>query len=118
MLPNAHLLAKAFHRSALTASTLTRRLSGSPPRAHKEAKAKGIGSTGKDHATRGATHNPEVDATKAGMAARERAQLLDDATSERDTHRAKEKGERDYPEAPRPVLGLNDERASVSAPVR
>lgn len=114
MLPNAHLLAKAFHRPRTL--TLTRHLSASPPRSrtHKDGTTKGIGSTSKDHTTREAKYNPEADATKAGMEARERSQLLDDATSERDTHRSKEKGEKMYPEAPRPVIGLNDERAPVS----
>jgi len=114
MLQNSRLLAKAFRRTSLTSTTITRQLSGSASRSEEEGKAKGVGSTSADHVTRTTdTHNVEIDASKAGEAAREKGGE-DGATSERDVNRSNEKTQQDYPEAPRPVVGMNDERGSVS----
>lgn len=113
MFSNPRLLAKAFHRPTRVTSTITRGLSGSLS-GKKEKKAKGIGSTSKDHVTRVTEgHNTQVEASKAGMAARESGDQ-GCATSERDPQHCNEKAKLDHPEAPDPVMGMNDERGAVS----
>jgi hypothetical protein len=73
-------------------------------------KTHGIGSTSKNHITRSKDDkNVYVEAAKAGIAARESGDP-DSATSERDTQHCNEKAKIDHPEAPTPVVGMNDER--------
>ncbi|OBT64390.1 hypothetical protein VE03_05721 [Pseudogymnoascus sp. 23342-1-I1] len=107
---NYRLLATARRLWRRPATTpVTRGLSNTPLR-EKEIKTHGIGSTGKDHVTR--TKDKKgvyVEASKAGIAARESGDP-DTATSEKDDHHSNEKAKTEYPKAPDPVVGMNDER--------
>lgn len=110
MLLNSRLLSRAY-RSIPVTTTIRRSLGGSQIN-RKEKTAKGIGSTSKDHIARTDDHNVQADASNAGKAAKESGGK-DDATSERDTHNSNEKAKKDHPEAPSPVVGMNDERGGV-----
>ncbi|OBT79612.1 hypothetical protein VF21_01329 [Pseudogymnoascus sp. 05NY08] len=106
---NYRLLATAFLRRRPGTTVVTRSLSNTPLW-KREIKTHGIGSTGKDHITRTKDKNGVyVEASKAGIAARESGDP-DTATSERDNHHSNEKAKAEYPKAPDPVVGMNDER--------
>lgn len=112
MLPNARLLARAFHRvpagTTGTATAGTRCLSttsttlawkGTPPDEHITDE--------KD------TNNVYIDASKGGKA--ERASGEGSAVaSEKDKDQKNKKALDDHPEAPGVVIGMNDERGGVS----
>lgn len=106
---NYRLLATALQRRRPTTTSITRCLSNTPLW-ERGIKTNGIGSTGKDHITR--TKDKKgvyVEASKAGIAARETGDP-DTATSEKDDHHSNEKAKTEYPKAPDPVVGMNDER--------
>ncbi|KFY90941.1 hypothetical protein V500_04879 [Pseudogymnoascus sp. VKM F-4518 (FW-2643)] len=106
---NYRLLATALQCRRPATTGLTRGLS-STPLWERGTKTHGIGSTGKDHVTRTKDKNGVyVEASKAGIAARESGDP-DTATSERDNHHCNEKAKTEYPKAPDPVVGMNDER--------
>lgn len=76
---------------------------------------------GLDRIKRGDTTDPQSDAMKSGQEERARAsQNMDkdkaksQATKERDQSHSKQQTEEEYPEAPRPIIGMNDERGRVS----
>ena len=53
-------------------------------------------------------------ASKSGTRARAEGSKQSDAISESDSQKSNEKAKKDYPEAPGPVIGMNDERGGVS----
>jgi len=105
MLPNSRLLARAFHRTSPAVTHVTRAFASS----YNEKKWEGT--KPKDHATQ--THdkdNAQVDASRAGESDRASGGPSSAATSEEDKHNENEKAKKDHPEAPGPVMGMNDER--------
>jgi len=57
------------------------------------------------------SHNAQIDAVKEGKESRAKNDGKDSAaTSEKDDGNMNEKAKRDHPEAPSPVIGMNDER--------
>ncbi|KFY18458.1 hypothetical protein V493_08603 [Pseudogymnoascus sp. VKM F-4281 (FW-2241)] len=106
---NYRLLGTALLRRRPATNTFTRGLSSSPLW-EEEKKTNGIGSTGKDHVTRTKDEKGVyAEASQAGIAARESGDR-DNATSERDDHHNNEKAKKEYPKAPDPIMGMNDER--------
>jgi len=104
MLPNTRLLARAFHRAQVVTTTHTRALSASPLNLAWE------GSKPEDHATETSdTNNVQIDASKEGKAERSSSEGSG-ASTEKD--HGNEKAKKDHPEAPGPVIGMNDERGS------
>lgn len=111
MLPNSRLLARAFHRVPLSvaSSNQVRTLSNSAPRAAWE------GSKPEEHVVRESdVHNIQQDASKDGKAERASGDNPDGSTIEKDVGSENKKAKEDHPEAPEPVIGMNDERGSVS----
>jgi len=109
MLPNTRLLARAFHRiapvtgeRALSTSAVTRKWEGRQP---------------EEHATRtNDGHNVQTDAVEGGKQERAKGEGSQ-ASSEKDVRgrpgmdeTSNEKAKKDHPEAPGPVIGMNDER--------
>lgn len=96
-----------------------RQLGSTParPATDKQAKdqAKGMNSTRDDHVSETKdANNAQIDAARAGKDARQSGSGKDDdAVSERDVRGSAKKGEKENPEAPKPVIGLNDERGTV-----
>jgi hypothetical protein len=119
MLPNARLLAKAFHRTAVTikptapaTASLTRSISST---ATRYGDAKGIGSTKEDHTTETSdSHNVQYDGTKAGKEAKERGDS-DPATSGKDPRNATKKEEAKHPKSPKPIIGMQDQVGDVGS---
>lgn len=99
-LPSHRLLARAFHRRGLSTSSTVR-------------------SKAEDHVTREKDHhNVQHDAAREGK--KERASGEGSSASSERAGRKKgedlnRKAEKDHKEAPKPVIGMNDERGSVSA---
>jgi len=117
MLPQARLLARAFHRVPVaipTAQTLptVRRLSCGTPLQKKSPP----GSPDSEHATKEKdAHNVQSDAVREGKQERASGEGSSAATEKADGGKAQgedgnKKAERDNPEAPKPVIGMNDER--------
>lgn len=101
IIPNAKLLARAFHRVPSLTTTA----------------AKGISSTASVKAKEGKkpdSHNVQVDAVKEGKAERASGEGSA-AASEKDKDKLNKKGKDEYPEAPGVVIGMNDERGGVSS---
>jgi hypothetical protein len=116
MLPNPRLLARAFHRVSVQVSTQTgnraSRLSTS------SAKAKWEGSKPEDNVARETdSHNIQQDATRSGKAERASGQgssATTESASSAGSEDLNKKAEKDHAEAPKPVIGMNDERGPVS----
>lgn len=105
---------------------------------HYEQPANGIGSKPKDHVTktwdkRNIQNTYSKDGRMAKMNADRKSSLAGkdgsvgeeglagagvggSAITERDIHGTNKRAERDMPEAPGPVIGMNDERGAVSRP--
>ncbi len=134
MLPNHRLLAKAFHRPSratvsatyinvsahshvvglVASSSHTRAFYNYTSPSHHEKPAKGIGSKPKDHVTRGRDdHNIQIDNSRAGREAKKNGNG-GCATTEKDIHHSAASAKKKIPEAPTPILGMNDERGAVS----
>lgn len=69
------------------------------------------------------TTDPETKASSDGMTDRRESEGIADptksqATTERGGLSAERKAKEEHPKAPRPVIGVNDERAQVSVPSR
>jgi hypothetical protein len=68
----------------------------------------------KDHVTEtNDTHNVQKSASDGGQAEKAKGGR-DNATGEKDVRNSNKKAKQDHPEAPGPVLGMNDERGGVS----
>lgn len=64
------------------------------------------------------TTDPETAASSAGMEDRRQSEFIADptkseATTERGGLKAERKAKKEFPKAPEPVIGMNDERAQV-----
>lgn len=103
--------------------------SSTEPRSSRDPKVKGHkvqewrGSSTEDHATNRAAKNditdPEVEGVAKGQKEREESAGIADATkssatTQRDLGQNKKKAKEEHPKAPEPVIGMNDERGSVS----
>lgn len=82
------------------------------------------GSTTEDHAInrvkRRDITDPQMESTLAGQEEREEVEGIADAskshsTTERDLRRSSERAEKEHPHAPKPMIGVNDERGEVSS---
>lgn len=60
--------------------------------------------------------DPQAKASQSGMEQRGKGQEGSQALSEKDEGGFNKKAEEEHPEAPAPVLGMNDERGGVSSP--
>jgi hypothetical protein len=109
MLPNAKLMARAFHRVAPVTTNAVRSLSTTLPSKKWE------GRKADEHVAREPdSHNVQVDAVKEGK--QERASGEGSAAaSEKDVDQKNKKAKEDHPEAPGVVIGMNDERGGVSS---
>jgi hypothetical protein len=117
MLPNVRLMARAFHRVPVSVPVsvsvhAARRLSNSNPQLKWE------GRQAEENTVREKdTHNAQIDASREGKEARANDKG-DAGTSEKAGGASSEdlnkKAEKDRPEAPQPVIGMNDERGGVS----
>lgn len=115
-LPNARLLAKAFHRTIPSASTpATRHLSTS------SSLQAWTGRQPEDNTVRETdSNNVQQDAVRDGKADRASSDAADSgnksgATSEKDVKNNNQKAKEENPEAPGPVIGMNDERGGKGA---
>lgn len=80
------------------------------------------GASSEDHTTerskRGDTNDPTSNASAAGMKEREQNEAVADTsksqgTTERGGQKHGKKAKQEHPEAPEPIIGMNDERAQV-----
>lgn len=103
MFPSTRLLTRTIPHSVRAFSSI-------------KASGKWEGRQPEEHVTRTEDkHNIQKDASESGK--EERAQGGgSQATSEGDHGNMNEKAKKDHPEAPGPVLGMNDERGGVSSP--
>jgi hypothetical protein len=70
-----------------------------------------------DHAVNRAEQlDPQSQASHSGMEAHEKGEKGSQALSRRDEGQFQKKAKEQHPEAPGPVLGMNDERGGVSDP--
>lgn len=104
-LPNHKLLAKALYRAHPKQANATRGMRTSTPRAAYE------GRQPEEHAARSTSdsHHVQKDAVEEGKKDRA-AGGSSDATSGKDQNDQNAKAKKDHPEAPGPVIGMNDER--------
>jgi hypothetical protein len=104
MLPNARLLAKASAPTSALSRSLT----------YAKLKWTDNWDRSKDkHVTRTTdSNNVQIDASRAGVEARAKGDV-DCATSEKDLGQWNKKAEKEHPEAPKPVVGMNSERGNV-----
>lgn len=120
ILTNHRLLARAFYRISRVPKNRaagSRELSNSAARTYsvKDEKSNSNNRTGgepEDHVTESdESHNVQKDASREGMKERAKGQESDSAAvSERDNQKMNEKAKKEHSEAPRPVIGMNDER--------
>jgi hypothetical protein len=106
ILPNAKLLARAFHRVPL--NTAVKSISSSAPARKWE------GRPAEEHPAREPdSHQHQIDSVKEGK--QERASGEGSAAaSEKDDQNLNKKAQQEHPESPM-VIGMNDERGGVSA---
>lgn len=121
MLPNHRLLARAFHRVPVTISKTTSNASTVRRLSNSSINQKWEGSKGEDHIVRETdSHNVQQDAARSGKAERALGEASSGTSEKAGMKREEnlnEKAKRDHKEAPKPVIGMNDERGSVSIPI-
>ncbi|RDW62846.1 hypothetical protein BP5796_11148 [Coleophoma crateriformis] len=111
LLPSITLMARAFHRVPPSQCPLMIR---SQPFSSTSSAAKWKGSESPEHVTNeGDSHNVQQDASKDGKQARAEGSENSAATSEKGTS-AGEKAKSEHPNAPGPILGMEDERGGKS----
>ncbi|KAI9724674.1 MAG: hypothetical protein M1828_003543 [Chrysothrix sp. TS-e1954] len=84
---------------------------------HTRHYAEGEGKAGsKEHVTDKPTtdgkYNVQSSASKAGQEERAKGSEQSQATSQKDVRNNNERAEKEHPEAPRPVIGMNEERGT------
>ena len=67
-----------------------------------------------DHAVERDRHDSQADAAQEGMKAHQEGREGSQATSRKDEGNQNKRAKQDRPEAPEPVIGMNDERGGVS----
>ncbi|KIW13937.1 hypothetical protein PV08_06718 [Exophiala spinifera] len=67
-----------------------------------------------DHAVHRSGHDPQSKEAKEGMKEHEQMKEGSQAISRKDESQGNKKAKRDHPEAPEPVIGMNEERGEVS----
>ena len=113
MLPNHRLLARTFHRIR-NPNYISSPISPARRLSVSSINRKWEGRKAEEHIAREEdSHNVHIDAAKDGKSERASGQGSI-ATSEKGKD-ANEKAEKDNKEAPKPVIGMNDERGGVSA---
>ncbi|KAL6247855.1 hypothetical protein RBB50_005203 [Rhinocladiella similis] len=65
-----------------------------------------------DHAVHRSPHDPQSKGAKEGMKDHEQLKEGSQAISRRDESQGNKKAKQDHPEAPEPVIGMNEERGS------
>ncbi|KAK6371812.1 hypothetical protein LTS17_008636 [Exophiala oligosperma] len=65
-----------------------------------------------DHAVHRSPHDPQAEGAKQGMKDHEELKEGSQAISRRDEDQSNKKAKQDHPEAPEPVIGMNEERGS------
>lgn len=122
-LPSAGLLARAFHRVSAAGPTAIK----AKPAQHmrylstSQSLSKWDGRQAEENTTRETdTNNIQQDAVREGKDDRAASDGSDGAhksgaTSEKDITGQNEKAKKEHPEAPRPVIGMNDERGGKGA---
>lgn len=73
-----------------------------------------------DRSKKGDTTDPQTQGANAGLKEKKEGNGANDqktsqATTERDQRQTTKKSEKEFPKAPRPIIGLTDERGEVSA---
>lgn len=107
MLPNARLLARAFHR--IPATNGVRCLSNTAPLKKWE------GRKADQHTTReGDHHNIQQDESRTAKHMKEGGNESSGAISEKDSKDDGKKAKEAAPKQPGPIIGMNDERGGVS----
>lgn len=107
MLPNARLLARAFHRAP--ASTNVRCLSSTA------SARKWEGRKAEENTTReGDHHNIQQDESKTAKNMKASGDESSGAISGKDTKNDGAKAKENAPKQPGPIIGMNDERGGVS----
>lgn len=107
MLPNARLLARAFHRVPTTNGV--RCLSNTAPLKKWE------GRKADQHTTReGDHHNIQQDESRTAKHMKEDGNESSGAISEKDSKNDGKKAKEAAPKQPGPIIGMNDERGGVS----
>ncbi|KIV84004.1 hypothetical protein PV11_05984 [Exophiala sideris] len=106
-------------RLALSPSCLARtsRLASRPLSTFSPLRAKAPDSTpgwegrhGEDHAVNRSPHDPQSKNAKVGMKEKDQGESQSQAIDQGDHNNSNKKAKEDHPEAPGPVLGMNDER--------
>ena len=72
------------------------------------------GRHGDDHAVKRDRHDVQGDASQEGMKQHQEGKEGSQAISRKDEGSYNKKAEEEHPKAPKPVIGMNDERGSVS----
>ncbi|KAH0848984.1 hypothetical protein FOPE_03207 [Fonsecaea pedrosoi] len=67
----------------------------------------------RDHAVKRPAHDVQAETSQQGMKDHEEMKEGSDAISRRDERDSNKKAKEEHPEAPEPVIGMNDERGSV-----
>lgn len=112
--------------SRITAMTATRPVAQIhvPRCLHTNWKGAGTEDHGVNRVKKGDTGDPETEGIAAGQREKaeadkdkergKRDQTKSQATSEKPQPKSKETAEKEFPEAPRPIIGMTDERGKVS----
>ncbi|OQV10123.1 hypothetical protein CLAIMM_14166 [Cladophialophora immunda] len=66
----------------------------------------------RDHAVKRPPHDVQAETSQQGMRDHEELKEGSDAISRRDERASNKKAKEEHPEAPEPVIGMNDERGS------
>lgn len=72
------------------------------------------GRHGRDHAVKRPPHDVQAEQSQQGIKDHESLKEGSDAISRRDEKSSNKRAKEEHPEAPEPVIGMNDERGSVS----
>ncbi len=95
--------------SARHLSCATRRLAKAP-----DSTPGWEGRPKEDHAVNRSPHDPEAQSAQEGMKEHEQLKEGSQAISRKDERDNNKRAKEDHPEAPEPVIGMNEERGSVS----
>ncbi|WEW56813.1 hypothetical protein PRK78_002268 [Emydomyces testavorans] len=106
---------KLIHPTPLSSLSIPKATTATPAARYGDWR----GTRSEDHSVnrskKGDHTDPETEGTRAGQKEKEEGNGVADktksqATTERDQNRSTEKTEEEFPKAPRPIIGLTDER--------